>query len=51
MAAARIFFFARTRRWAIVGSGTRNALAIWVVVSPPTERNVSAICASLDSAG
>ncbi len=31
---------ARTRRWAIVGSGTRNARAISGVVSPTSVRNV-----------
>ncbi len=34
---------ARLIRWAIVGSGTRNAWAISAVVKPPTARNVSAI--------
>ena len=32
----RIFRLARTSRWAIVGSGTRNAAAISAVVSPHT---------------
>ena len=32
MPASRIFFFARTSRFAIVGSGTRNARAISSVV-------------------
>ena len=32
MPAALILFFARTRRWAIVASGTRNARAIPTVV-------------------
>ena len=40
----RIVAFARLMRWAIVASGTRNALAISAVVSPPTARSVSAIC-------
>ena len=35
--------FAREMRWAIVGSGTRNAAAISAVVRPPTARRVSAI--------
>ena len=51
MPAALIFFFARTSRCAIVGSGTRNACAISVVVSPPSVRSVSATCASVASAG
>ena len=37
---------ARTIRWAIVGSGTRNARAISSVVSPPSSRSVSATRAS-----
>jgi len=36
---------------AIVASGTRNALAICAVVSPPTARNVSATCDGGDSTG
>ena len=35
--------FAREIRWAIVASGTRNALAISAVVRPPTARSVRAI--------
>ena len=42
---------ARTMRWAMVGSGTRNARAISVVVRPPSKRSVSATWASLDSTG
>ena len=34
---------ARLIRWAIVASGTRNALAISAVVNPPTARNVRAM--------
>ena len=34
---------ARLIRWAMVGSGTRNAWEISAVVKPPTARNVSAI--------
>ena len=34
---------ARLIRWAIVASGTKNALAISAVVSPPTARSVSAM--------
>ena len=48
--AALILRFARTSRFAIVASGTRNARAI-SVVSPPRLRNVSATCASSASAG
>ena len=51
MPAPTIFFLARTRRWAIVDSGTRKALAISVVVRPPTVRRVSATCACSPSAG
>ena len=42
---------ARTMRWAIVGSGTRNARAISAVVRPPSRRSVSATRASVDSTG
>src|SRR5574342_711370 len=49
-AAARVRF-ARTIRWAIVGSATRKALAISSVVSPPSRRSVSAARASVDSTG
>ena len=38
-------------RWAIVGSGTRNARAISSVVRPPSSRSVSATRASVDSTG
>ena len=38
--------FARTRRWAIVASGTRNARAISAVVRPHRLRSVSATWAS-----
>ena len=51
MPAARIFAFARTSRFAIVGSGTRNARAISSVVRPPSVRRVSATWASSASAG
>src|SRR5215213_4440020 len=51
MRASRIFPFARTSRCAIVASGTRNARAISVVVSPPRSRSVSATCTSVASAG
>ena len=42
---------ARLMRWAIVASGTRNAVAISAVVSPPTARRVSANCDGADSDG
>ena len=42
---------ARLSRWAIVGSGTKNAAAISAAVSPDTERNVSATCEDRVSAG
>src|SRR5256885_2068079 len=51
MPAARILFFARTRRFAIVGAGTRKARAISSVVNPPSVRSVNATCASVASAG
>ena len=51
MPASRIFFFARTIRWASVASGTRNARAISGVVRPPSVRRVSATRASRASAG
>ena len=51
MPASRIFFLARTSRWASVGSGTRNARAISGVVRPPSVRRVSAIADSGASAG
>ena len=51
MPAALILRLARTSRWAIVGSGTRNARAISAVVRPPSVRSVSATCASVASAG
>ena len=38
---------ARLMRWAMVGSGTRNAWAISAVVKPPTARKVSAIAEAL----
>src|SRR5688572_16838769 len=38
-------------RWAIVGSGTRNARAISSVLSPPSRRRVNATCAGVDSTG
>ena len=40
--ASRIFRFARTSRWATVGSGDRNARAISFVERPPTVRRVRA---------
>ena len=51
MWAARILRLARTRRCAIVGSGTRNARAISGVCRPATRRRVSATCALWSSAG
>ncbi len=42
---------ARLIRRPIVASGTRNALAISAVVSPPTARRVSAICDAGESDG
>ena len=51
MPASLILRFARTRRFAIVSSGTRNARAISPPVSPPSVRRVSATCASRPSAG
>src|SRR5438105_4661122 len=51
MFASRIFRFARTKRGAIVGSGTKNARAISGVVRPPSVRSVSATRASIASAG
>src|SRR5215218_7419326 len=51
MRASRILFFARTSRWAIVASGTRNACAISAVDSPPTSRSVSATRAAGARAG
>ena len=49
--ATEIFLFARVSRAAIVGSDTRNALAISPVDSPHTSLSVSAGCASGASAG
>ena len=49
--AARIRALARTMRWAMVGSGTRNARATWAVVMPATARRVSAMADPGDSAG
>ena len=51
MRAAEIFFLARVTLAAIVGSGTRKAWAISVVVSPQTSRKVSATWASRARAG
>jgi hypothetical protein len=51
MPASLILRFARTRRFAIVSSGTRNARAISPPVSPASVRRVSATCASRPSAG
>src|SRR6266540_939556 len=49
--ASRILPLARTSRWAMVGSGTRKARAISVVVSPPRSRSVSATWTPVASAG
>jgi hypothetical protein len=46
-----IFCLARTSRFDIVGSATRNARAISAVVSPASVRTVNATCASNASAG
>lgn len=43
--------FARTMRWAMVGSDARKARAISWVVSPPIRRRVSAIRASVARTG
>src|SRR5215204_3454031 len=51
MPALRILRLARTRRLAIVGSGTRKARAISEVVSPASVLSVSATLASSASAG
>src|SRR6266702_6783858 len=51
MRAARILPLARTSRWAMVGSGTRNACAISAVLSPPSSRSVSATWAPCARAG
>ena len=51
MRASWIFRFARTSRWAMVASGTRNARAISGVDRPPSSRSVSATRASGASAG
>ncbi len=51
MPAARTLRLARTRRWASVASGTRNARAISGVCRPPTRRRVSATRASRARAG
>ena len=51
MPASRILRFARDSRRFIVSSATRKARAISSVVSPPSARNVSAIWASIPSAG
>src|SRR6266571_8749913 len=51
MRAATILRLARTMRWAIVASETRNAAAISGVVKPATARSVSATCASCARAG
>ena len=45
--ASLILALARTRRWAMVGSGTRKARAISAVVSPPSSRSVSATRAAV----
>src|SRR5207247_1816116 len=49
--ASRRVRLARTMRCATVGSGTRNARAISSVVSPPSNRRVSATRASVESTG
>src|SRR5579859_623676 len=49
--ASRILALARTSRWGMVVSGTRNACAISAVVSPPSSRRVSATRAAAPSAG
>ena len=51
MPEALIFRFARTSRFAIASSATRNACAISSAVRPPSARSVSATCASSASAG
>src|SRR5680860_827662 len=51
MPATLILRLARERRWPIVVSATRNALAISGVVRPPSVLNVSATCASIERAG
>ena len=51
MRAWAILFFARTRRCAVVASGSRNARAISRVESPQSVRSASAICAGTASAG
>src|SRR6266705_1214700 len=51
MRAALILRLARTRRVAMVGSVTRKERATSLVARPPSSRRVSAICASIESAG
>src|SRR5438034_254669 len=51
MLAARILRLARTRRCAIVASGTRKARAISAVSSPPSSRSVSATWTPVARAG
>ena len=51
MPASAILRLARTIRWAIAGSATRNARAISAVVRPPSDRSVSATRAGGASAG
>lgn len=51
MRAARIFFFARTIRCAIVAGDARNARATSGVDRPARQRSVSAVCAARGSAG
>ena len=48
---SRIFRLARTSRCASVASGTTKAAAMSLVVSPATNRRVSATRASTASAG
>ena len=49
--ALRMLSLARLIRWAIVASGTRNALAISAVVNPPTALRVRASCEGTESDG
>ena len=51
MCASAILRFARTIRFPMVGSATRNARAISPVVMPPSARSVSATRAGSSSAG
>ena len=51
MPASRIFRFARTIRWATVGSGSSSSLAMDAVGSPHTTRKVSVTRDAGSSAG